>query len=215
VIRRPLVRSGILKGIIGLPANLFYGTCIPACILVLDKENAAARTGVSMIDASKGFIKDGNKRGTMLVLNDLIDAYYGRVLRRLARIGQRCSATALLAVVGCGSSDITCPLLPDRTGLTVQLASAPIGAFTVEVIVSASPPVPTYVYVCDGGVSCRGVSAVYFPGLVPASASIRVTTTVGTRITNNARVTYTDSYPNGRRCEPRSTTGTVVVPLPL
>lgn len=60
-IRRQLVRSGILKGIIGLPANLFYGTGIPACILVLDKENAAARRGVFMIDASKGFIKDGNK----------------------------------------------------------------------------------------------------------------------------------------------------------
>jgi type I restriction enzyme M protein len=61
VIREQLVRSGILKGIIGLPANLFYGTGIPACILVLDKENAAARTGVFMIDAAKAFIKDGNK----------------------------------------------------------------------------------------------------------------------------------------------------------
>jgi type I restriction enzyme M protein len=61
VIRQSLVRSGILKGIIGLPANLFYGTGIPACILVLDKENAAARRGVFMIDASKGFMKDGNK----------------------------------------------------------------------------------------------------------------------------------------------------------
>ncbi len=60
-IREKLVRSGYLKGIIGLPANLFYGTGIPACILVLDKENAAARKGVFMIDASKGFIKDGNK----------------------------------------------------------------------------------------------------------------------------------------------------------
>jgi len=61
VIREKLVRSGILKGIIGLPANLFYGTGIPACILVLDKENAAVRRGIFMIDASPGFIKDGNK----------------------------------------------------------------------------------------------------------------------------------------------------------
>jgi type I restriction enzyme M protein len=61
VIRKQLVTSGILKGIIGLPANLFYGTGIPACILVLDKENAAARKGVMMIDASKGYLKDGNK----------------------------------------------------------------------------------------------------------------------------------------------------------
>ena len=60
-IRRQLVDSGCLKGIIGLPANLFYGTGIPACILVLDKENAVSRKGVFMIDASKGFAKDGNK----------------------------------------------------------------------------------------------------------------------------------------------------------
>ena len=61
VIRKKLVRSGYLKGIIGLPANLFYGTGIPACIVVLDKENATARKGIFMIDASKGFIKVGNK----------------------------------------------------------------------------------------------------------------------------------------------------------
>ncbi|MDO8527874.1 MAG: N-6 DNA methylase [Deltaproteobacteria bacterium] len=60
-IRQQLVRSGILKGIIGLPANLFFGTGIPACILVLDKENATARKGIFMIDASKGFRKDGPK----------------------------------------------------------------------------------------------------------------------------------------------------------
>ena len=61
VIRQQLVRSGYLKAIIGLPANLFYGTGIPACILVLDKENAQARKGIFMIDASKGFKKDGPK----------------------------------------------------------------------------------------------------------------------------------------------------------
>jgi len=61
VIRRQLVRSGYLKAVIGLPANLFYGTGIPACILVLDKANATVRKGVFMIDASKGFMKDGPK----------------------------------------------------------------------------------------------------------------------------------------------------------
>ena len=60
-IRRNLIRRGVIKGIIGLPANLFYGTGIPACIVVLDKEHASARTGIFMIDASKGFVKDGNK----------------------------------------------------------------------------------------------------------------------------------------------------------
>jgi type I restriction enzyme M protein len=61
VIRQQLVRSGYLKAIIGLPANLFYGTGIPACIVVLDKENATARKGIFMIDASKGCKKDGPK----------------------------------------------------------------------------------------------------------------------------------------------------------
>ena len=60
-IRRELVRRGLLKGVIGLPANLFYGTGIPACILVIDKEHARARKGLFMIDASRGFLKDGNK----------------------------------------------------------------------------------------------------------------------------------------------------------
>jgi len=61
VIRKNIVRRGLIKGIIGLPANLFYGTGIPACILVLDKEGAAGRKGIFMADASKGYIKDGNK----------------------------------------------------------------------------------------------------------------------------------------------------------
>ena len=60
-IRRYLIQRHYIKGIIGLPANLFYGTGIPACILVIDKENAHVRSGIFMIDASKGFLKDGNK----------------------------------------------------------------------------------------------------------------------------------------------------------
>jgi type I restriction enzyme M protein len=60
-IRKNLISKGIIKGIIGLPPNLFFGTGIPACIIVLDKENAENRQGIFMIDASKGFVKDGNK----------------------------------------------------------------------------------------------------------------------------------------------------------
>lgn len=65
-IRRNLIRQGYIKGIIGLPANLFYGTGIPACIIVIDKAGAKARlesesSGIFMIDASKGFMKDGPK----------------------------------------------------------------------------------------------------------------------------------------------------------
>lgn len=60
-IRKRILQQGYIKGIIGLPANLFYGTSIPACIIVLDKEGSAGRKGLFLIDASKGFIKDGNK----------------------------------------------------------------------------------------------------------------------------------------------------------
>ena len=60
-IRRNIINRGFIKGIIGLPANLFYGTGIPACIIIIDKENANSRKGIFMIDASKGFVKDGNK----------------------------------------------------------------------------------------------------------------------------------------------------------
>jgi type I restriction enzyme M protein len=75
-IRREIVKRGYIKGIIGLPANLFYGTGIPACILVLDKEGAAARKGIFMIDASKGFIKDGNKnRLRAQDLHKIVDAF--------------------------------------------------------------------------------------------------------------------------------------------
>ena len=72
-IRENLIKQGYIKGIIGLPANLFYGTGIPACIIVIDKEHAKQRalsatgeasdteSGIFMVDASKGFAKDGNK----------------------------------------------------------------------------------------------------------------------------------------------------------
>lgn len=60
-IRKNIINRHLIKGIIGLPANLFYGTGIPACIIVLDKESTENRTGIFMIDASHGFIKDGDK----------------------------------------------------------------------------------------------------------------------------------------------------------
>ena len=77
VIRQQLVRSGYLRAVIGLPANLFYGTGIPACILVLDKANAAVRKGIFMIDASMGFTKDGPKNRVSQcrkILNNLFES---------------------------------------------------------------------------------------------------------------------------------------------
>lgn len=60
-IRENLIKKGYIKGIIGLPPNLFYGTGIPACIILIDKENAQNRKGIFMLDAGKGFMKDGPK----------------------------------------------------------------------------------------------------------------------------------------------------------
>lgn len=61
VIRKRILQQGYIQAIIGLPANLFFGTGIPACIIILDKGGSAGRKGLFLIDASKGFIKDGNK----------------------------------------------------------------------------------------------------------------------------------------------------------
>jgi type I restriction enzyme M protein len=61
IIRKNLINRGYIKGIIGLPPNLFYGTGIPACIIIIDKEHAESRKGIFLINASEGFVKDGNK----------------------------------------------------------------------------------------------------------------------------------------------------------
>jgi len=87
-IRRNLIHRGLIKGIIGLPANLFYGTGIPACIVIIDKENAHARTGIFMIDASKGFVKDGNKnRLRAQDIHRIVDVFnHQRELARYSRM---------------------------------------------------------------------------------------------------------------------------------
>ena len=79
-IRRNLIRKGYIKGIIGLPANLFYGTGIPACIIVIDKENAHTRKGIFMVDASAGYLKDGNKnRLRDMDLHQIVDVFNKRL----------------------------------------------------------------------------------------------------------------------------------------
>ena len=87
-IREELIRRGLIKAIIGLPANLFYGTGIPACIIVVDKKEAANRTGIFMIDASKGFEKNGAKnRLRPRDMRKIIDTYLaGEEVERYARM---------------------------------------------------------------------------------------------------------------------------------
>lgn len=87
-IRTELVKHGYIKAIIGLPANLFYGTGIPACLIVLDKKDAQARTGIFMIDASKGFAKDGPKnRLRPRDMHKIVDAFtHGKEIARYSRM---------------------------------------------------------------------------------------------------------------------------------
>ncbi|MDC3191817.1 type I restriction-modification system subunit M [Pseudoalteromonas elyakovii] len=107
-IRENLIKQGYIKGIIGLPANLFYGTGIPACIIVIDKEHAqkaifessgsfnegdealptVSGRPIFMIDASKGFIKDGNKnRLRSQDIHKIVDVFNkGIELERFSRL---------------------------------------------------------------------------------------------------------------------------------
>ena len=79
-IRRNLVRKGYIKGIIGLPANLFYGTGIPACVVVIDKADAQSRKGIFLIDASRGFMKDGPKnRLRSMDIHKIVDVFNKRL----------------------------------------------------------------------------------------------------------------------------------------
>lgn len=79
-IRKNLVSKGYIKGIIGLPANLFYGTGIPACVIVIDKQNAADRQGLFFMDASKGFRKDGSKnRLRAQDIHKIVDVFVNQI----------------------------------------------------------------------------------------------------------------------------------------
>ena len=79
-IRKNIVKRGLIKGIIGLPPNLFFGTGIPASIIVIDKEDADKRNGIFMIDASSGFIKDGNKnRLRERDIHKIVDVFKGQL----------------------------------------------------------------------------------------------------------------------------------------
>ncbi len=54
--------TDLIEAIIGLPQNIFYGTGIPAALLIINKDKAKNRKGkILFIDASSGFVKDGNK----------------------------------------------------------------------------------------------------------------------------------------------------------
>ena len=59
VIRKNLIEKNNIEAIIGLPANIFFGTGIPTIIMVLRQKRESTSTDVLIIDASKGFAKEG------------------------------------------------------------------------------------------------------------------------------------------------------------
>ena len=58
-IRKALIEENLLHAVIGLPANLFYGTSIPACMMIFKKQRE--HEDVLFIDASREFEKDKNQ----------------------------------------------------------------------------------------------------------------------------------------------------------
>ncbi|MFT6449260.1 MAG: type I restriction enzyme M protein [Oleispira sp.] len=62
--RQKLIEQGILEAVIGLPQGLFYGTGIPACVLVINKANAADREHVVFINADREY-KEGKNQNQL------------------------------------------------------------------------------------------------------------------------------------------------------
>ena len=123
---------------------------------------------------------------------------------------------ALVLCVACHPEELVCTTAGDLTGLTIELSAQPVGPFVVDVVVpSSTPSLPvSYTYRCDGGPLCR-TKMVTFPGLIATTFKVRVTTNLGVRETTPPPVRYTDSYPNGKACDPRSTTAIVQAAIPV
>lgn len=80
-IRRYLIEDrNYIDAIIGLPANIFFGTGIPTCILVV-KKCREAHEDILFIDASKGFEKEGSKNKLLPEnITKIIDTYKNRTV---------------------------------------------------------------------------------------------------------------------------------------
>lgn len=77
-IRKNLIEKNNIDAIIGLPSNIFFGTGIPTIIMVLKQKRE--NTDVLIIDASKGFTKEGkNNKLRSRDIRRIVDAYKNRV----------------------------------------------------------------------------------------------------------------------------------------
>lgn len=76
-IRRNLIENDKIDAIIGLPANIFFGTGIPTIVMVLKKNRDGS--DVLIVDASKGFVKEGkNNKLRASDIRRIVDAYEAR-----------------------------------------------------------------------------------------------------------------------------------------
>ena len=76
-IRTNLIEKNHIDAIIGLPANIFFGTGIPTIIMVLKQKRE--NKDVLIIDASKGFVKEGkNNKLQASDIKRIVDAYFER-----------------------------------------------------------------------------------------------------------------------------------------
>lgn len=64
-IRQGLLESDLLEAVVGLPSNLFYGTGIPACILVFNRNKAAERKGNVLFIAGESEYQEGKNQNTL------------------------------------------------------------------------------------------------------------------------------------------------------
>ena len=120
------------------------------------------------------------------------------------------SSAAVALLAGCtGIFDGTCTLIGCDSGLSVQLAQVPAGAYRIEVFSGSGGA--HYVFECANAAQCG--TAAFFADYTPASVTIRVTTAAGTR-EQTAQPAYSTNRPNGPDCEPTCTQAAVTVAFP-
>lgn len=64
-IRQGLIESDLLEAVVGLPSNLFYGTGIPACILIFNRNKSAERKGNILFIAAEDEYQEGKNQNTL------------------------------------------------------------------------------------------------------------------------------------------------------
>ena len=128
----------------------------------------------------------------------------------MTRITRTIAMTGVL--LGCDALDPKiCTEIGCSSGLTVQLASTPVGAYSVEIVTSPVAGGATYKFSCPGTSTC---GPAFFESYLGTSPLIRVTSSAGTKDTQLSDVAYTTGQPNGKGCPPVCTSATVTVPIP-